>query len=172
MNDENDAKPNMNELVQQAAANQQRAQWEGWLEIRKKAIQDEFHAGKQFNHAIIFAGFAGFFGLWAIVKGMIESITLSISVLLMLFSGVVFIGWEVYRMVYLTLRISRAANAVENPSNTNEAIEAADKAERDSVVRLMCYWPWVLGASIIPALIAIGIFAYTLVENLLREIFV
>ena len=172
MNDEKSDKPNMNDLVQQPAKNYQRDEWEAWLEIRKKAIHDEFDAGKQYNHAIIFGAFASFFGLWAIAKNIVDSTLLSFSVLLMLFSGVVFIGWEVSRMIYLTLRISRASNAVENTTDTHAAFTAADKAERDGTVRLMRCWPWVLGASIIPALLSVGIFAYVLAVNLWSQIFV
>ncbi len=148
----------------------QNIEWEAWLEIRKKSIQDEFHSAKQYNHAIIFAGFAGFFGLWAIVKNTIDSTALSFSVLLMLISGVVFIGWEVYRMIYLTLRISHASNAAENTTDARAEFATADKAERDGIVRLMRYWPWVLGASIIPALISVAIFAYTMASDLLAKL--
>jgi hypothetical protein len=113
------------------------------------------------------AGYAGFFTIWSNMKAHMAASDMRISALCMLASIVVFVMWEVRKMIVLSSALHGLQGVLEAPpSEFNSRLAAQEQEERRIRVRLMKWWPLVLLFTIAPALVATSLLIYSFIINL------
>ena len=91
----------------------------------------------------------------------------NISAVCMLTSIVVFVMWEVTKMIVTSSTLHGLQDVIKAPpSEFNSRLAAQEQEERRVHVRLMKWWPLVLLLTIAPALVATSILLYSFIINL------
>ena len=121
-----------------------------------------------YNNVVLTVGYAGFFALWSIVKEMEWPRTHAVAGLLIAFSLVFFVGWEVLRMYlqanYLRGKIQdREAGKFDNLRD--------GEIRKDPTGWLMMVWPYVFYITVGFGVVGIGMMLWVLVARAICAVF-
>ncbi len=122
--------------------------------------RDHFESASKYNGIVLGVGYAGFFGLWTIVKDQGHQYTKlhAIAALLIGFSLTFFVLWEVYCMFANTVTLS-------HPKTMGPARHRLVRFAHSSHDGFERVWPWVFGPTLIAGLGGISCLAWILVAN-------
>lgn len=128
------------------------------LQDYKAAMHENFRQAQSYSNVVIGIGYAGFFALWSMVRPDITVQAHAAAALLVGFSLVVFVAWEVYQMTTMALTSKR----IEVRMQSSEGFMAAeiDAIGNGLQVRLAKCWPVVLAFTVIPAGIGASLLLY------------
>ncbi len=134
------------------------------LQDYKAAMHENFRQAQSYSNVVIGIGYAGFFALWSMVRPDISVQAHAAAALLVGFSLVVFVAWEVYQMTTMALTSKR----IEARMQSDEGFMAA---EVDAIgnrlhARLAKCWPVVLTFTVFPAGIGASLLLYGIANKL------
>jgi hypothetical protein len=136
------------------------------LELQRKFIEFSIKDADQYLRAIQLGGYAAFFAIWGFTRVKLPSSVEILSALLMTISAVIFVVWEIFKSLLLSLSLKQHASLTTG-------LERFIK-DRLSVLKHQesyTFWQarlrfWVLATSIVPAVIAVGLLMFQFVVGL------
>ena len=132
-----------------------------------KVLAALYDKSAAYTNIIMAAGYAGFLAVWSNMKVYMAASDMRISALCMLTSVVIFVMWEVTKMIFTGGSFRGMQNVLNAPpSEFKNKLAAQQQGERVVYVRVMRWWPLVLFLSIVPGLVATCILIYSFVINL------
>lgn len=103
-----------------------------------------FDKSQAYMNFVVTLGYAGFFGIWNLVKGFMHPWDMKLVAILLGVSLLVFIAWTLIAMVAGSSSVSRVAKALrENPDGRDAMLEAVEAAEKENLKRgliLQRFW--------------------------------
>ena len=116
-----------------------------------------------YTQLIVIAGYASFFGIWSFVKDYVSSKCVLWSALFMSISVIIFVFFEVCKMVYngwfLLKRDTTLKNVqtMNDPQKVLDALGKYDKQVQRTTITWGKFWCWTMVPTVVFALIAIAI---------------
>lgn len=156
----------IHQLANQVATHQRALTWfTDEYTGRHMSPRDHFESASKYNGIVLGVGYAGFFGLWTIVKDQGHQYPKlhAIAALLIGFSLALFVLWEVYCMFVNTVANSHPRTM--GPARhrlVRWAHACHDKFEK--------VWPWIFGPTLIAGLGGIGCLGWILFANAARAL--
>lgn len=126
------------------------------LESHKTFVESTFERADQFFRAVQVAGYAAFFGLWALTKDFIDREWAALAALVMLFSASVFVMWEVAKATVLALALRRDARIASSSLEEFVSRRGEGILSKSARVTTLVQWRstfWIL--SVVPALTSV-----------------
>lgn len=156
--------------AEEVAEEVRRMQVEEAQDVHFKLIALMLDKGAAYTNLVVLAGYAAFFALMPLVKDLITPHERRAAVLCMLVSVAAFVGFEVYKMIFLQLgfigRLADYNKAAAQPSF--DFVDANTQLQKDlnrrSVVN-MWIWKFCITVGVLSGLAALLILAVTLVTN-------
>lgn len=126
--------------------------------------RDHYEAAAKYNGIVLTVGYAGFFGLWSMVKDMgIQFPKLhAIAALCMGFSLFIFVLWEVFTMVVNTI-------GTAYPIRPGEEIGFFRRRMVDAGEALPKLWAWQFIPALFLGLAGIGLMSWVLIANVVAQ---
>lgn len=130
-----------------------------------KATSTLYDKSASYTNLVMAAGYAAYFAMWSNTSPLISHCLARVSAALMLTSLLVFIFWEVAKMILISLNNKNLAKVALAPLNEFDSLlQAQQVKELNLMARLAIAWPIVLFIAIPTALIAICIHLWALVS--------
>jgi hypothetical protein len=143
-------------IVESVGKRQQRLeqeQRERHIEFLTDLLSAVYDKGATYIALVTGAGYVGFFAIWGWVQPYLARWEVLTTALLLGFSLLVFIVWQIYAMMLMGLQQHRFAKAIGTaPEKFDAAVKSHEDAEAKTRVRLAWLWPLVLGLSALPGL--------------------
>ena len=164
----------MQELVKQLAHKAQEQHEKALKDAHDKRIDDFiktlsalYDKAAAYSNLIMAAGYAAFFAVWVNVKPFLTPFQMRASALAMTLSLVVFVTWELAKMIRVSRNLQRQFDLSRvEPRQYDERLAEYKKAERQFNVTFLKAWSFVLVAAIFPAIVAVSIILYAFVVGL------
>jgi len=132
-----------------------------WL----KATSTLYDKAASYTNLVMAAGYAAYFAMWSNTVSLISHYLARTSAILMLISLMVFIFWEVTKMVLIGLNNKYLAKVALAPLDEFDALLQAHQTKEHKLnARLAVAWPFVLIVAVPTAFIALGIHLWALVS--------
>ncbi|MCW2390958.1 hypothetical protein [Sphingobium sp. B11D3A] len=153
----------LQELVQQAAEN---AKLQHHQAVREKRIQhaaDTYGHAAAYDNAVVIAGYAAFFALWAGTNGDLDPFARLLTVALMGISLLCYIIWQVSQMLTRQNFEFQRADVFryeENARQFNEEWEAVARRHAIAQQKIIRCWPYFFLPSVVFGLAAGGLLVY------------
>ena len=129
------------------------------MELNEKLMT---HA-TNYTNLVMVAGYAGFFGLWATLVGRLPDWLYALCGLLALLSLLLFVSWEIIKMVWGSLHMRRTNDMITKPVRGTKPLDLVIAASALHSVRVQKIWLWFLIPTVVfgiaAALLLIGFFA-------------
>ncbi|HMJ50395.1 MAG TPA: hypothetical protein VK440_07510 [Burkholderiales bacterium] len=144
------------------------------IERQIKIVSAMYDKAVAYTNVIVIAGYAGFFGLWALTKQYLTSTQARLAALFMLASICAFVFFEVYKMVVSTRELLYRAKMFNDPLVKNDPIIFSEKLreyeqnEKRHNVSFIWIWRIQIIIAVATALIAIGILGFSFVCGLIE----
>lgn len=122
-------------------------------EIQGRSFKD----AATYVNVIVIAGYAAIFTIWSNVKAIVSPMEIASVAALLLFSIVVFVAFELTKMIILSLSMRRNVAAAMRDPMIEDYLSKLIEAEQTGMQRMgifMKAWPLVLALTILPALTA------------------
>lgn len=155
-------------------AQKQKIAAEKMVETLEKILCSSYDKAIAYNNAVIVAGYAAFFAIWAATKPALDHWISISSALLMVTSATIFVAFELFKMIQSSrsiLRLRKIASDPEartNPLFFQSMMERFDSSERKESLRFLRVWVGVLGSTVCTAISAIGLLVYCYIHTLLN----
>jgi hypothetical protein len=123
-----------------------RRQAEAFIEMETKVLTVAYDKSAQYANIIILAAYAGFFGLWQMTKDLLPPLIARWSALAMLVSIVVFVAFEVFKVVLVQHNFLMQQRVLRRP-DVRADVDAYRKASEDLLstweqVQAKFIWIW------------------------------
>ena len=119
------------------------------ISSQKQFLHENNEAGKRYAEIITTIGFAGLFALWAQMKNEFNPTVSFISILLISISLILFVGWELFGMVFRSRINLATAKALHAPEAEVINLLSQNKEKMQLfVVRYSHAWGFVVAAAI------------------------
>ena len=140
------------------------------IQLRKQVLIEIstalYEKSTAYNNLILAAGYAAFFTTWSNTQPFLSEVQSRASVVSILISLLVFILWEIYKMVYTgTVQNQNAVIISASPEDFWLAIEKLRTAEQSFLIKVIGAWPIVLTFTLVPGLIGAGFLMWGLITN-------
>jgi len=123
------------------------------------------------ERVIAAVGYAGFFAVWGFTRELISAKLSAAAGLLMMFSTMVFVTWEVVQLLVLGWSVTSLARTLaRNPSSIMGAAQALAEKQRTQAVRFASAYVVAVALMILPAVVAVGIMAGCLALALVADL--
>ena len=130
-----------------------------------KATSTLYDKSASYTNLVMAAGYAAYFAMWSNTVSLISHCLARTSAILMLISLMVFIFWEVAKMVLIGLNNKNLAKVALAPFNEFDALLQAHQIKEHTLnARLAIAWPLVLIIAIPTAFIALCIHLLALIS--------
>jgi len=142
------------------------------VETQIKIFSALYEKASAYTQLIIVAGYASYFGIWALVKEYINSRSAIWSALLMSLSVTIFVFFEVAKMTltgwFLLRRNStiQKISEIPNPQKILEVLRTHDSETQKYSVKWCKFWVYTLLPTVLFALVAIVILLIALIQEL------
>ena len=154
----------------EVAVEVRRTQIEQAQEVQFKLIALMLEKGAAYTNLVILAGYAAFFALMPLVKDLMTAGDRRAAVLCMLVSVTAFVGFEVYKMIFLQLgmvgRLDEYNKSMLLPGF--DLIDASTQLQKDLTRRQVVnirVWKVCISVGVLSGLAALLILGVTLVTN-------
>ena len=165
---------NLQEALQYIAKQQQEQLATKIADSQEKMLTVAYDKAASYTTVVIFGGYAGFFGLWQLVKEHLSTQQVLWSALLVLVSLVAFVLFEVVKLVFVSVSVFRQAAPLRdprirgNPQHLLEAVEKIQQAQSRVLWPLIVYWAVTVFIALAGALGGAGVLGYAFVCGLLK----
>lgn len=140
------------------------------IEIVVKVIAEAFDRSTAYANIIILAGYAGFFATWSFVKDYLTERSTIITALLMVLSVIVFVAWEMFKMILGAKDLNRLSHLVPTPPLSPEQffkrLNRIQNVLQIRKVSLVRYWYVVLTTTVLAGFGAGFILVYNFIAKL------
>lgn len=116
-----------------------------------------------YDNSVMVAGYVAFFALWAGVADDLHRTTRLVTVALMAFSLIVYLGWQIFQMMVRQIHEAKQLNAFaweDDPARFNAAWDAERRRYDVAMNKAMRIYPWVFGAALISGFGAAAVLSY------------
>ncbi len=127
----------------------------------------QYDQAARYTSVIIVAGYAAFFAMWSSVKDDLSRVCVLWAGVLMMVSIVLFVGFEVSKMILMGIahqRVMRAAEGVRAP-HLASAIQDVIAVENRRILRL---WKWALVPTVVFGFGSAAILGWAFVDGLVE----
>lgn len=107
----NDLASHFNRMSQQQA----RMMTNENIAVTKEVVTHIYGKANSYSNVIIAAGYVGFFTLWSSLKNNLPQWAILSSGALMLTSLIIFIGFELYKMISVSIKMHRFSKRLQKP---------------------------------------------------------
>ena len=131
---------NLQQIISQQSLTAQISQIEAYKEFLDRMYQN----ATSYTNLVILGGYAGLFGIWQLMKEKLDALTTLGIAALLVFSVIIFIFWEVYKMItfaILSRKLSKIIDRDFEPENRLQAWQLALNNHSKQEARL---WPFFL----------------------------
>ena len=104
------------EHVNRISQEQARVQTEQNVAVIKEIVSHTYSKANSYSNVIIAAGYVGFFTLWSSIKKDIPDWAVLTSGALILLSLMIFIGFELYKMISGAVHMRKITNKIQQPT--------------------------------------------------------
>ncbi|MBD8604853.1 hypothetical protein IFT80_19620 [Pseudomonas sp. CFBP 8771] len=111
-----------------------------WVQMNEK----EMAHSTSYANLILVAGYAGYFAFWSTLLARLPHWLYAVSGLLALSSLLLFISWEVTKMIWGTVYLNRIQTMLEKSSGRGSLVPAMETARRLHEARMNRLWIWLL----------------------------
>lgn len=142
----------------------------------KGIVRSQLAESQRYGSVIVGVGFAGYFGLWSLVKSEVPAASHALSGLLIAISLCVYVGWEIYKMAASAFDAQEIERLLEsNPEIDGMINGGPDRNLIPAVVelrqaRLIKLWPMVLAWTVGPAVLGACVMVWALTAKLLQSL--
>lgn len=129
--------------------------------------EQSFQKLEAYSKTIITLGYAGLFAIWAFVKDNLSDRAVLTTALLVGFSLIVYIAWEVAQMIHRTtlqLRFNRAIN--DHPADQAKAINDYLVQTRAEQARGAVIWRFIMFLTVGPGFVGAGLLLWNVFAEL------
>ena len=153
---------NLQQMVEELAQKAKKQQQDKRVDVMIEITSALFDKAIAYTNIIIIAGYIAFFTIWGNMKDTMEKNEMLISALAISFSLVVFVFWEVTKMI-IHAHISRGLMRVINapPQEFEERLQEQQKAEQQLNIRILRAWYPILVLTVVPALVGAGVLLWS-----------
>ncbi|NRQ42537.1 hypothetical protein HRH59_08110 [Rheinheimera sp. YQF-2] len=130
----NDLARNINRMGQEQA----RMMTNENINVAKEVVAHAYGKANSYTNVIIAAGYVGFFTLWGSLKNDLPLWAILVSGALILISLLIFIGFEIYKMISSSVQMHRISKRLQTPDMGTLA--AIQQIERESSLRNAKVW--------------------------------
>ncbi|MGN2670951.1 hypothetical protein [Aliivibrio fischeri] len=102
--------------INRISKEQARMQTNENVEIAKEIFSHAYGKASSYSNVIIAAGYVGFFTLWGSLKKDLPDWAVLLSGFLILLSVMIFIGFELFKMISSSIQMHRVSKRLQNPS--------------------------------------------------------
>lgn len=144
------------------------------VEQQIKLLSASYDKAMAYTNLIILAGYAGFFGLWNLTKGLLSPCQEAFSALFMLCSLTIFVVFEIYKAFYAQTENRKMAKIIFSPEakQTLETYRAAlkkfDIEEKKSRISFNRFWAFTFYPTVAFGILADGILMIAFILKLLN----
>lgn len=142
----------------------------------KGIVRAQLAESQRYGSVIVGVGFAGYFGLWSLVKSELPAAPHALSGLLIAISLCFYVGWEIYRMAGAAFDSQEIERLLEADAELDGTINGGpDRSQIVAVVelrqaRLLNWWPMVLAWTVGPAVLGAAVMLWSLTVKLLQAL--
>lgn len=111
-----------------------------WVQMNEK----EMAHSTSYANLILVAGYAGYFAFWSTLVERLPHWLYAVSGLLALSSLLLFISWEVTKMIWGTVHSNRIQTMLEKGLRRGSLVPAMETARRLHEARMIRLWIWLL----------------------------
>lgn len=140
-------KSQLHRQIAEIAALQQQRLIDEEIERKSKLVSMMFNEAKRYTNVVITLGFAAYFTMLGAFRDGISLLTLAGSACAVITSLMIYIGFEVYKIVFTSILSKRYASTLE-PGASVDALNAMDEANHASSRTLMKVWTVIIGPCI------------------------
>lgn len=134
INRHNDLARNINKIGKEQA----RMMTNENINIAKEVLAHSYGKANSYSNIIIAAGYVGFFSLWGSLKKDLPFWAILVSGALILTSLLIFIGFELYKMISNSVQMHRISKRLQAPDMGT--LTLIQKIERESSLRNAKVW--------------------------------
>jgi Sec-independent protein secretion pathway component TatC len=141
------------------------ADYQEFLDKLAEYFSRQFESSMYYTNIIIGGGYAAFFGVWGIIKDLLTNFDKVYSVLFMSASLLLFIIWEIIKMIYSSISFNKIGKALQKTSDTFfQKMKQQEKTE----LFMMQLWPWFLIPTIVSGIVGIYFLFPSLIKFVLN----
>lgn len=154
---------NLQNQLQKVAQIQQeselRRQREDTIQVLIRIMSASYDKSVSYTNLFMVGGYASFFIVWAKIYDQFSKFYMGLAGVLMFISLLVFIVWELYKMIFYSTNLRDLHKVLEekDPKKFNVKLSEHQINEKKRSLELVKIWWLVLIVTIIPALFAAGI---------------
>ncbi len=157
----------MEEVVKQLSERALKEEHDRRIETMIKVMSALYDKAAAYTNIIMAAGYAGFFAVWSNMKAYMSPTEMRVSALCMLVSLLVFVLWEVTKMILTSRNLHRLLEVIQAPQTEFDAkLKKQQHDERLFNIGFLRAWRIVLVSAIAPALVASAILIYSFITHL------
>lgn len=163
---------NLAELLEAAAKQEQERLANQIAEAHQKLITISYDKAATYTTVIIFGGYAGFFAIWQITKDYLTKQQTLWSALLILVSLLLFVLFEVLKMVLVTKAFLSKAKILQkpevrtNPQRLLQALNELETVQQTILKGFIAIWAITVSICVGSAIGGAGILAYAFIRGL------
>lgn len=142
------------------------------VEAQIKVVTATFNSAVAYTNLIMLAGYAGFFGLWQLAAEYLSKNEKLWSALLILVSLLLFVAFEVVKMIVIARGVRKKAailnspSTAGNPERTLAALQSFEKSLDRATKPFMLYWTITTALCVASGLAGVTILSTALVRGL------
>ncbi|WP_297474790.1 hypothetical protein [uncultured Photobacterium sp.] len=140
------------ERTEQIELDRDREQVEQNVAVIKEIISHTYSKANSYSNVIIAAGYVGFFTLWSGIKKDIPDWAVLTSGALILLSLMIFIGFELYKMISGAVHMRKITNRIRQP--TMDTLAEIQHIEQQTNLWNARIWVFTLIPTVISGLLA------------------
>lgn len=123
---------------------QQNCEQDKELALRVQLAEKMMTHATNYTNLLLVAGYAGFFGFWSTIVNRLPQRVYAIAGLLALTSLILFISWEIVKMVSMYRRLSRNNEILKKIRRVDNALLMHEAAMNLHSMRMNKLWKWFL----------------------------
>lgn len=139
------------------------------IETLKEITAHSFSQAKAYTNVVLAAGYAGLFALWStFAKEFSDSVKL-ISGLLIAFSLVLFLAWELFGMIARHRMLVGMTRVLSGAENFEGLLENQQARERNTQIAALRVWPFFLWPTVLSGFGAFFLLLWSFSMRLVRD---
>ncbi len=146
--------------LQEHAAQEAERQKQEVVDVAIKIATATYTSAKAYANVIIIAGYAAFLAMWSYVRADVPKEATLWALLLMMASATVFVLFELYKMIWSGIVVSRIVGAANRSPDPVVRLQELDKLQQREVKAFVAIWVAVLAFTVPAGICAVGILAW------------
>lgn len=157
----------MEDVIKQLSERALKEEHDRKVETMIKVLSTLYDKSAAYTNIIMAAGYAGFFTVWSNMKAYMSPAEMRVSAICMLVSLLVFVLWEVTKMILTSRNLHRLLEVLQSPQPEFDAkLKKQQHDERTFNIGFLRAWRIVLVSAIAPALLASATLIYSFITHL------